>query len=37
VDEATGEPLDPRNITVRPGPGFPKDQPVPAPPRFRAT
>jgi DNA-binding HxlR family transcriptional regulator len=22
VDEATGEPLDPRRITVRPGPGF---------------
>ena len=24
VDEATGKPIDPRNITTRPGPGFPK-------------
>jgi DNA-binding HxlR family transcriptional regulator len=32
VDEDTGEPLDPRNITVRPGPGWPADRPVPPPP-----
>lgn len=25
VDERTGEPLDPRNLTVRPGPGLPAD------------
>lgn len=37
VDEATGEPIDPRNITVRPGPGFPEGQPVPPPPRSRTT
>jgi hypothetical protein len=25
VDEHTGEPLDPRNLRARPGPGFPTD------------
>lgn len=25
VDEATGEPLDPRNVVARPGPGFPAE------------
>jgi hypothetical protein len=29
VDEKTGQPLDTRNITVRPGPGFPADLAVP--------
>jgi DNA-binding HxlR family transcriptional regulator len=26
IDEKTGEPLDPRNLTARPGPGFPHHQ-----------
>ena len=27
IDEATGQPLDPRNLTARPGPGFPRNDP----------